>query len=456
MKYDLFLLNKKKWLSGLLLLLLGNAAIGQTQPLTLKEALQYALKNYTVARKAKLDIENSQYQINETKAKALPEISINGALTYNPLLQLSALPPELSPNGTSALIAFGQKWNSNAGVSLSQKVFDQSVFTGLKAVGATREYYLLAQQQTEEQVLEQVATAYYQVLVQQQKVTVLDSNIQTTTTMQRVIQGQYENGLAKRIDADRVVVNLNNLNTQRRQLLNEVSQKENQLKFYMGLPIQASIRIDAEELNRIQPVAIPNVDTANVYQRSDYLVLKKQEELLKYQKLSAQAAYYPSLSLAGNYSYQRLSNSFPFGKTTATSPGWFDVASVGLNLKIPIFTGGANKAKVQQADIEIRKLQEDLTDVSQSLNLAFENAKSQINNSILTLNTQEANVKLAQAVFNDTQNNYNQGLATLTDLLDAKNDLTEAQNNHTGALLDYKLAEIQMVKSKGQIKSLLN
>jgi hypothetical protein len=30
------------------------------------------------------------------------------------------------------------------------------------------------------------------------------------------------------------------------------------------------------------------------------------------------------------------------------------------------------------------------------------------------------------------------------------------QNNYTFAILDYKLAEIQLIKSKGELKSLLN
>jgi len=62
---------------------------------------------------------------------------------------------------------------------------------------------------------------------------------------------------------------------------------------------------------------------------------------------------------------------------------------------------------------------------------------------------------LAQEVLDNTKNNYYQGLASLTDLLDAENSLTEAQNNYTSALLDYKLAEIQLIKSKGELKSLL-
>ncbi len=106
--------------------------------------------------------------------------------------------------------------------------------------------------------------------------------------------------------------------------------------------------------------------------------------------------------------------------------------------------------------MEIRKVQEDLKNTELSLSLAFENAKAQISNSIITLNNQKENVELAQEVYDNTRNNYNQGLAPLTDLLDAENSLTTAQNNYSSALLDYRLAEIQLIKAQGNLKSLLN
>jgi len=65
-------------------------------------------------------------------------------------------------------------------------------------------------------------------------------------------------------------------------------------------------------------------------------------------------------------------------------------------------------------------------------------------------------VALAEEVYANSQNNYAQGLAPLTDLLDAENSLTTAQNNYTSALLDYRLAEIQLIKAQGNLKSLLN
>jgi hypothetical protein len=42
-------------------------------------------------------------------------------------------------------------------------------------------------------------------------------------------------------------------------------------------------------------------------------------------------------------------------------------------------------------------------------------------------------------------------LASLTDLLEAESQLTIAKNNYTSALLEYKLAEIKLIKSKGEI-----
>ena len=449
--------------SGLLLVaaLIGFTAAQAQQPVTLnlKDALTYALQANQNARKARLDVENSQYKIDEVRAQTLPQVNGNVALTHNPLLQKSALPNIFGPNPNpdeTILVAFGQKWNSNAGVSLSQNLFNKSVFTGLSAAKATNEFYRLNANLTEEQVIEQVATNYYQVLVQRQQLGVLDSMLKNTRKVQQVLKGQFDNGLAKKIDLDRVAVNISNLNSQRQQLLNGVSLLENQLKFYMGMPIQTPIVIPDADIKSIQPQAVPLTDTVPVEGRTEYRLLKSQEDLLRYQKEAYKAEYYPSLSLSSNYSYQGTGNSMPLFKGQSKGVNWFDAASVSVNLRIPIFNGGATKARVKQADISIKKLNEDIENTTLALNLAHENARTQINNSVITLNAQRENVQLAQEVYFNTQNNYNNGLASLTDLLAAENSLTEAQNNYSSALLNYRVAEIQLIKSQGHLKSLVN
>jgi outer membrane protein len=160
------------------------------------------------------------------------------------------------------------------------------------------------------------------------------------------------------------------------------------------------------------------------------------------------------LSLNANYSYQALGSSFPLFATMADGVYWTDYSSIGLNLRVPIFSGFGTKARVQKADIELRKHQEDMTNTQLALKKEYYDALANIENNLATLRTQRENAALAQSVLSDTKNNYYNGLATLTDLLDSENALVEAQNNYNTALLEYKKAEIQLIKSKGELKTL--
>ena len=436
-----------------ILFLVSYANAQEVKTLNLKEVLQYALENKAEAKKAKLQVENSEYKIQEVRSRALPQIAANGSLNYNPILQTTVIDGDnFGAPGTTIQAAFGQKWNSGAGISLTQALFDQSVFTGLRAAKSTREFYQLNAQLTDEQVIERVANAYYQVYVQQQKLIVVENNLKNTTKVKTIIEGQYNNGLAKKIDLDRISVRVNNINSMRQQLLNAITLQENALKFYMGMPMENTLVIPQTAFE-VSPQDI--LSSADVTKRTEYLVLKKQEQLLELQKKSFQAYYYPTLSLSGGYNYIGKGPQLPWFAKPSDGVYWSDYASVGLSLRVPIFSGFGTRAKVRQADNSLKSLQVDLDDTKLALDLAFENSKKQIENSLITISNQKENAKLAQEVFNNTNNNYTQGLASLTDLLDAENALVDAQNNYTAAILDYKLAEIQLIKSKGELKSLI-
>lgn len=436
-----------------ILFLVSYANAQEVKTLNLKEVLQYALENKAEAKKAKLQVENSEYKIQEVRSRALPQIAANGSLNYNPILQTTVIDGDnFGAPGTTIQAAFGQKWNSGAGISLTQALFDQSVFTGLRAAKSTREFYQLNAQLTDEQVIERVANAYYQVYVQQQKLIVVENNLKNTTKVKTIIEGQYNNGLAKKIDLDRISVRVNNINSMRQQLLNAITLQENALKFYMGMPMENTLVIPQTAFE-VSPQDI--LSSADVTKRTEYLVLKKQEQLLELQKKSFQAYYYPTLSLSGGYNYIGQGPQLPWFAKPSDGVYWSDYASVGLSLRVPIFSGFGTRAKVRQADNSLKSLQVDLDDTKLALDLAFENSKKQIENSLITISNQKENAKLAQEVFNNTNNNYTQGLASLTDLLDAENALVDAQNNYTAAILDYKLAEIQLIKSKGELKTLI-
>ena len=437
-----------KHLKSIQLILLGlflaEGASAQQQ-LTLKQALNYAVENSENVRKSRLDIDGGKYKTQEIRSQALPQLSANGTLTYNPIIAQLVIGDQS--------FQLGQHWNTNAGVQLNQQLFNQTVFTGLQAAKKSEIYYNLSAELTEEQTIEQVATTYYQVLVNRQMLNVIDTNIKNVKVVENIIVNQYKNGLARKIDVDRIKVNLTNLQTQQEQTTNAVTQLENQLKFYIGMPVSENIVLPATELSEVKTLPA-FADSVSLAGRTEIRLLDVQRDLLKLQRKAYVSEYYPTLSLTGNFSYTGQSDKFDLFKSNS-STFWYDASAIGLSLKVPIFNGFATRSRIRQADVDIKKADEDKRQTTNSLNLAYENAKIQLKNSITTINSQRENVVLAQEIYNSTQNNYNNGLAALTDLLDTENALTEAQNSYTQALLNYKIAEIQLIKSNGNIKSLL-
>lgn len=431
---------------------LGSFSAQAQKKLTLKEAITYALENKSDAVKARLTTKNAENQIAEVRSQALPQINLTGNLINNPILQESALPGEFfGQPGTTILVPFGQEWMALGGVSVIQNVFNYSVFTGLRAANSTREFYQVNQQLTEEQVIEAVANSYYQVLIAKQKMETIETTLENTLKIQQTIQGLFDNGLARKIDLDRIKVNTVNLTSAKQQLINQVVMQENMLKFLIGMPIDAAIEIEPETLE-VTPVLI---ETPDVKQLSAYQLLEKQKDLLTYNKQAIKAGYFPTLSLSGNYTYQGIGDKFPLSDAKPSDGVyWTDYAQISLNLNIPIFSGFGTRSKVRQAQFELDTVEEDLKNTELALNFAFETAVAQINNSVMTIQSQEENVKLAEEVFENTQNNYINGLATLTELIDAENAMADAKNNYSNALLEYKLAEIQLIKYQGKLKSL--
>jgi len=425
-------------------LLLSNAANAQ-QTLNLKDALNYAIQNSVNVRKARLDIDGGRYKTEEIRAQALPNISGNAGLNYNPVIG------QLVVGDQS--FQLGRSWDANAGIQLNQQIFNQQVFTGLKAARTSESYYNMNANLTEEQIIEQVANNYYQVLVNRQQLNVIDTNIKNVKVIENIINDQYKNGLARKIDVDRIKVNLTNLQTSREQTMNAITQLENQLKFSMGMPIETPISLPVNQLDN-NPSLPVFADSINVETRTEMRLLGIQKELLTLQRKAYVAEYYPTMALKANYSYTGQSDKFDLFKSNS-SAFWYDASAIGVTLRVPIFSGFAIRSKVRQADVDLKKAEEDRRQTRNSLNMAYENAKIQLKNSLNTINSQRQNVMLAQEIYNSTQNNYNNGLAALTDLLDTENALTEAQNSYTQALLNYKIAEIQLIKSNGNIKSLL-
>lgn len=430
-------------------MIFGSTSTFAQQEVSLQEAIKQALQNKAEAKKAALQIKKAEYKIAEARAGALPQVSATAGLTYNPIIQESLL----EFGGERIRAQLGQPWSSSAVVTVNQAIFDQRVFTGLKAAKSTREFYVLNAQLSNEQIIENVATAYYQVFVQEENLKTLNVSYTNTEKVRNVIKSLVENGLAKGIDLDRTNVQLTNISANRQQLVNAVELSKNSLKFYMGVPIDTPIEL--EEKN-IEPKPQLIAGTVDLDTRTEVKVLQKNRELLQYNKKATEAYLYPTVGLQANYGWGGQGSKFPLTNGINNGVLWSDYSAIGLNINIPIFTGGATKSKIQQAEIDILDLDQDIQNTQLTLSLDYKNAITNMENSLITIESMQNNVKLAEKVQKDTQANYQYGLATLTEVLDSENALTDAKQNYTTALLDYKQAEIKLIKAKGELNTLQN
>ena len=437
------------------LLFLSFMSFAQQKELTLKDAIRYALENKADAEKARLEVTTSEYKIQEVRANALPSISASGGMVYNPELQATYIDGSAfsflgAPSGPMKM-EMGQKWSTNAEAKLTQVLFNQSVFMGLKAARTTREFYMLNQQLTENEIIEKVAQAYYQVYQTRQTLENIESNLALTEKTANVVKGLNQSGLSKKIDVDRTTVAVNNLKSARQQALNGVQLSENALKYMIGMPMSEVITLPKEGFEANYDLAF---EKGNSNTRIELQVLEKQKQLLDLNTKVQRAALYPSLALQATYGYLSMGPKTPiiYGKKDKVYGADYSAITLGVN--IPIFSGFGTRAKIHQAQIESQALEATLKDTRLAMDLAYENAHSRLTNNLLTIDSQKENVKLAEEVLLNTQNNYQQGLASLTDLLEAERSLSDAKNNYTNALLDYKLAEIQLLKSQGKLETM--
>lgn len=418
--------------------------------LSLQQALQYGLENSIAIQKAEQDQQAARYQEGEVLSSGLPQISASGQYQNYPSLPTQILPGEIiGQPGTEVEVQFGTPFNANATLKADQLLFSKAYLSGVKAAKTSRQLYSLLKLNTEEEVMYEISTAFYTALQIESRLSVLDSNLKTIEQLENVMKAQYENDLVKRTDYNRVKVNKANLNTQVKSLEANYKQQKNYLKLLMGMPISNQIELAKPE--NLESISLSLFD----YEREQQIQLKilEQQKLLReIEKSSIVAGYIPTLSLFGQHSYQAQRTEFNF---LESGQPWFEQTFWGVQLNIPIFDGFKKHYQIQQSKIELDKIDLDQTHTQRQLDMQFENAREQLANSLESVLVQEENKELAKEVYQQTQTLYQEQVANLTELLDAEQAYRESQNNYYTELIKFKIAELDLLKAQGKLKSII-
>lgn len=431
-----------------------------TRRLSLNEAVAFALQNNVSVKNAQIDELSAAARVGEIRAIGLPQISIDGQIIHNIKIQTQFLPanafagfgggdPNAPPPPANEVIPlpFGITNLGQVALTANQLLFDGSYFIGLKAAKTYKELSQKSLTQSKIDVTEAVTKAYYSVLVNSDRLELLNINIGRLDTLLRETRAMYENGFVEKIDLDRLEVQLNNLNTEKLKVERLAELGSYLLKFQMGLPINERVTLtDSLARNSLDDFEIPTNNSFDYTQRTEYSILQTQKELAQLDIRNTRAGYMPRLVAFGSFGYNTGSLKFDLYERK-----WYNYSNIGLSLSVPIFDGLQKYYKTQQAKLTLQKTEQSQDLLENSIDLEIQQAAVTLTNTVESLRSQKRNVELAQEVARVTRIKYQQGVGSNIEVINAVASYREAETNYYTALYDAIIARIDYQKATGTL-----
>jgi len=420
--------------------------------LTLEECIISAIENNPNLKSLKLSEEANEYQIKEIKSAALPQLSAQGQVLHNYALAEQILPGEVfGQPGESVAVKFGVANTITGKVEVNQLLYNKSYRTGLRAAEASRSLTQLNTFKTTEDLIFNIAELYLNLQITEKQKEILNANLSRINQLIKISQIQFEEGLIKKLDVDQLRVNKTNLLSEFQNIEIGVAQQMNLLKFYMGMTQDEEIAIadyvtDGDTYPLLEAVQMEN--------NTSLLLLNKQLELSNLEHGNLAAGYYPTLSAFANYGWQGQTDKL-FSTDEQYDIQGSPTGVIGLSLNIPIFDGFKIKNQLAQNKIKQSQMVLDRTYLANSIQMEFANANNALKQNKTLLDVQNANMALAEELYGVTKLSYQEGVAPLTELLNAENSLKEAQTQYLTSLLQVNLAELDQMKTSGQLASLI-
>ena len=447
-------LKFKKIIFLTLFLAISSFYLRAQKPLTLKECINHSNTNNSNIKIASYDAMISQKKVEEQIGTMLPQVDASGSYTDNLKLSTTLLPGELmGQSGTQIPVTMGTKHNLSASVQLTQKIFDPTFGIVLNAAKISKQLSEQTLKKTSEQTVYNISITYYQTLVIEKQMNSLRATLVASEKLLESSELKHKNGMAKKVDVDKIRVSYNNTKSQLQQSELSYSQSLNTLKYEMGMPVDSSIVLLVTVLNIDIQILGMQSDSFSIDNHIDYQLQKTNLSAYEMDKKRNMAGYLPSLSFNANYGYSAMRNKFDF---TKSGGDWYPGSSIGITLKVPIFDGLQRNAKISQSKLNIKKSMENIRLVEQSIKVELSNSEIKYRNAVDNIHSEKENLDLAESVYENTQLEYQQGAGSSLDLVQAESSYRESLNNYYNKLLNLYIAKINLEQSKGTLMNYIN
>ncbi|HLP33649.1 MAG TPA: TolC family protein [Bacteroidia bacterium] len=425
----------------LLLILVVKFTSSLAQVLTAEEAIKLALQNNFDIQLARNSADVAANNNSVGNAGMLPQVNANGALggSNTALNQTLADGRNTERNGVITNTA-------NAGVQLSWTLFDgMGMFinrTRLNQLNAAGEQAYRIQV---EQTLQEVLTAYYNLVRQQYVVKVNEQNLKLSDERVRLAGNRYEVGTGSKLDYLQSKVDRNNDKTLLIQLQQALETSKIQLNQLLAREVRTTFKV-ADSLEVDSTLSYDNL-FKDVQSKNSVLKFTDLQRSVALQDLRlVRAQQMPSLNFNSGYTYNR-------SKTTA---GFLllnqnNGLNFGLNASVPLFAGFNMKRQYQNAKLNLRSAellnQKQQLEVQAQLNTVY--VQYSRNKELLAL--QRENVVTAKLAMEVAMDRFRIGTANLLEVKNAQQNLLNAENRMIEVILQIKQSEVQLLRLSGNL-----
>ncbi|MBZ2170164.1 TolC family outer membrane protein [Marinobacter sp. F4216] len=424
---------KKQLLSGLIGLFATQSVFSMDLVETYEKALSY--DSGIAAAQARFEAQEAASDV--TRSALLPQIGAFGDANY---IDVDG------PNQDAGYRELG------FGAQLTQPVFRADAWYRFDAsqfqTESARAQFNLAQQQ----LILDVATAYFNVLLAQDTVT-------TTLAAEAAIQRQYEQA-QERFDVgliaitevyearalfddtrSRRIVAENQLNVAREQLARLTGEYTEELEnlrenFPLGRPEPADPAAwekTALEQNWSIQSAVYDLNTSEANLRA------------------AKAGHYPTLDLNASYGKSDIDGLEEPGATFTQRDGTTTQGVIGLTLNVPIYTGGGTQASVRQQRSLLDVAEETLNTVRRDVRVTTRSLFLTVNNNIETASALEQTIVSRRSALDATRAGYEVGTRNIVEVLDAERAYYVALRDYANARYDYVVNTLRLQQAAGTL-----
>ena len=279
----------------LMMMCMGLASLGVAEAqvqLTLDKAIEIALNDNPTVKVADLEIERYDYVYKQAASTLYPQIEASGQYAL-------AIRRQEMTEGFS----FGGKNTFNVSGNISLPLFVPSVYRQMKMTRTQMATAVESARANRIDLIAAVRSAYYNVLLAEQSLTVLNEAVATTQRVVDNTKDLYDNGLASEYDYLTAQVQLSNLKPQVLQAETAIDITKLQLKMYLSLPEDLEIEVSGTLDDFRTEVLLGEDYSTDIAENTTLKTLDLQRELLEHQEKLIQTTRMPSLVAFGSISY---------------------------------------------------------------------------------------------------------------------------------------------------------